>query len=168
MRFLHDARKHNLNIRGAYLHVLADCLGSVAAIITGIVLMTTGWHTIDPVVTVLISGLMILGSWGLVRESVGILMESSPSGIDTARVAADLRALEGVGEVHDLHVWTLSSGMVALSVHLVTPAPSDEILVRAHAMLAGVYGIMHTTIQIEHPDKFDTRRCHDCARRDKE
>jgi cobalt-zinc-cadmium efflux system protein len=160
MSFLHGARRENMNIRAAYLHLMADSLGSVGAVIAGAVLWMTGWRPIDPLITIFCAALMLWSSWALVREAVEILMESTPSHVDPERVAADLRGIGGVKETHDLHIWTVSSGRLALSVHLI--AESDAVLARANALLKETYGIVHTTIQIEHPDRFRAEGCYDC------
>lgn len=160
MKFLHGAH-HNLNVRAAYLHLLADCLGSVGAMIAGGVIWATGWRPIDPIVTVVFSALMLFSSWELVKESLTILMESAPKHINPKDVQADLAAIATVQEVHDLHIWSVSSGKLALSVHLISKEPS--VLARANEVLREKYGVMHTTIQVEHPDQFQSDRCYDCG-----
>src|SRR5262249_51279849 len=144
------------------LHLFADSLGSVGAIIAGLVLWLTGWRPIDPIITMVFAGLMLYSSWHLVREAVEVLMESTPRGVDPNQVHADLLRLEGVREVHDLHIWSVSSGRLALSVHLIS-AESENILTRANELLKSRYSIIHTTIQVEHPDRFSSERCYDCA-----
>ncbi|OFZ84676.1 MAG: hypothetical protein A3K03_11435 [Bdellovibrionales bacterium RIFOXYD1_FULL_44_7] len=164
MKFLFSAKKHSLNVRAAYLHVLFDSLGSVAAIITGAVLWIYNWRVIDPIVTVVLAVLMLVSSWELIKESIGILMESTPSDVDVSKVKEDLSKIEGVREVHDLHVWAVSSGRLAMSAHLISIDPEQEVLTRAYQMLQKKYGIVHTTIQVEHPEKFSSSRCYDCAK----
>ncbi len=161
MKFLHGAHHHSMNVRAAYLHVIADCLGSVGAMIAGGVLWWTGWRPIDPIITVIFSALMLFSSWDLVKESLGVLMESAPRSVDPEKVQADLVRVDGVVEVHDLHIWTVSSGRLALSVHLVSKA-GETVLLRANDLLSENYGIKHTTIQVEHPDQFRSERCYDC------
>ncbi len=161
MRFLHSEKHHSLNVRAVYLHVVADMLGSIGAIVAGLVLWLTGWRPIDLIITFLSAVLMLISSWELVKESVGILMESAPRGVDPLEVREDLKGLEGVDGVHDLHVWTLSSGRLALSAHLLSRNPQG-VLAAANRMLSRKYSIVHTTLQIEHPDEFSGDRCFDC------
>jgi cobalt-zinc-cadmium efflux system protein len=162
MFMLRGARHENINVRAAYLHLIADSLGSVGAVIAGAVLWLTGWRPIDPIITVIFAGLMLVSSWSLVREAVGVLMESTPSGVDPASVQADLVGIPGVTEAHDLHIWSVSQGRLALSVHLVAE-DSEAVLSRANELLQERYGIVHTTIQVEHPERFRSERCYDCA-----
>jgi cobalt-zinc-cadmium efflux system protein len=161
MVLLHSERKENINVRAAYLHMLTDSLGSVGAIVAGLVLWLTQWRPIDPIITIFFSILMLYSSWSLVREAVEILMESTPSGVDPNQVKADLQSLAHVREVHDLHIWSVSSGRLALSVHLIAEK-HEEILAAANQLLQSRYGIVHTTIQVEHPERFASERCYDC------
>lgn len=162
MLLLRSAKEHNLNVKGAYLHMLADSLGSVGALVAGGVLWIWDWRPIDPITTVFFSVLMLVSSWELVKESVGVLMESSPARVDPEKIGADLGSIPGVREVHDLHVWAVASGRVALSVHLVAEE-TEAALKDAHDLLARNHGILHTTIQVEHPERFRSERCYDCA-----
>jgi cobalt-zinc-cadmium efflux system protein len=161
MKFLSSAKDSNINVRAAYLHLLTDCLGSIGTIIAGAILWATGWKPIDPIITVVFAGLMILSSWNLVKESVGVLMQSTPPHIDPAEVQFDLQGIPGVQESHDLHIWTVSSGKLALSVHLIS-TNSESVLQASNQLLEEKYGIVHTTIQVEHPEKFQSKRCYDC------
>jgi cobalt-zinc-cadmium efflux system protein len=163
--FLHRSSKENLNIRSAYLHVLTDSLGSVGALIAGAVIALTGYRIIDPMITVALSLLMLWSSWSLVREAVGILMERSPSHLRLDAIEAVLRSLNGVCEVHDLHVWTLSSGKISLSVHLIAEGESigtGEILHEANHRLEEEFGILHTTIQVEPAGSDTAEHCSPC------
>jgi cobalt-zinc-cadmium efflux system protein len=162
MRVLHGAHHENMNVRAAYLHFVFDALGSVLAVISGAVLWLTNWHPIDPIVTLLLSALMLYGSWGLVRDAVGILMESTPGHLDPSKVMGDLQGIPGVKEAHDLHIWSVSSGKLALSVHLISEN-AETVLAGANSLLQEKYGIVHTTIQVEHPDRFKSERCYDCG-----
>lgn len=162
MSLLHREKKNNLNVKAAYLHMLSDSFGSIGAVIAGAVLWWTGWRLIDPVVTVAMAILMLVSSWGLVKEAVVILMESSPIGLDPDLVLRDLRAIPGVREVHDLHIWMVTSGKPALSVHLIAVEETQAMLSKANSMLGQKHRIAHTTIQIEHPDRFKSDRCYDC------
>jgi cobalt-zinc-cadmium efflux system protein len=148
---LHGHAHDNLNVRGAYLHVLGDLLGSVGAIAAALVILTTGWAAADPIVSVLIALLILWGAWGLVREATDILLESAPAHLDMDAILADLAGVGGLDEVHDVHVWTLTSGFVALSAHGVIDDP------RAHTRILEevrnrmrAHGIEHVTFQIEH------------------
>ncbi len=164
MRLLHSSKHENMNVRAAYLHMLADTLGSVGAVVAGGVLWLTGWRPIDPIITLLFAGLMLVSSWSLVKEALAVLMESTPSHLDPAKVHAELAGLTGVRECHDLHIWSVSSGRLALSVHLITEGKgSGDVLAAANSLLQEKYGIIHTTIQIENPEEFKSERCYDCA-----
>lgn len=163
MRMLQHAQHDNMNAKAAYVHMLSDALGAIGAIIAGAVLYFTHWRPIDPIVTIFFAALMLASSWQLVREAVGVLMESTPSGIDSKDVQVKLTKLTGVREVHDLHIWTVSSGRLALSVHLIAETPADSVLQAATEFLEKEYGIVHTTIQVEQPDRFQSTRCYDCS-----
>lgn len=142
---------HSLNSRAALLHVMGDALGSVAAIIAGAVIYFTGWMPIDPILSIVVSILILFSAYNLLRETLHVLMEGVPSHIDLSRVGQDLAAIEGVRRVHDLHVWTLSSGTAALSAHLEIQTLADwpEILMRARERLETAHTIRHTTLQPE-------------------
>jgi cobalt-zinc-cadmium efflux system protein len=142
----------SLNLQGALRHVMADVLGSVGAIAAALVILATGWWYADPIISVLI-GLLVLGSsWRLVRDSINILLEGTPSGIDAGEVGRSMVGVPGVSEVHDLHVWTITSGYPALAAHVLVGRDED-----CHArrrdleeILAREYGIEHTTLQVDH------------------
>ncbi len=161
MRVLHKTQKDNINVRAAYLHLLTDCLGSVGAVISGAVLSFTGWNAIDPIITFVIAALMLYSSWQLVKDSVGILMESTPGSVNPGSVLKSLETIPGVQEVHDLHIWAVSSGRLALSVHLIS-AEGEKVLSAANELLKAEYQIKHTTIQVEHPERFKSEQCYDC------
>lgn len=147
---LHGAHDHSLNVRGAYLHVLGDLLGSVGTVIAAIVIRVTGWLAADPLVSIAVTLLIVRSAWRLVRESVDVLLESTPSHISLGAVRERLQALPGVASVHDLHVWTVTSGVVAMSAHAIVPDPAHH-----HSVLASVrramqdFGVEHVTMQIE-------------------
>lgn len=149
-RLLHAGASSSLNLRGAYLHVLSDLLGSVAAILAGLAVRYRGWTLADPVASILMTALIVRGAWGLVRESVDVLLEAVPPHISLDAVRSSIAAVPGVCSVHDLHVWTVTSGMVAMSAHVVVPEPADHqaALERVHAAMAR-FGIQHVTVQIE-------------------
>lgn len=149
-RMLHSSAEHSLNVRGAYLHILGDLLGSAAAIVAGLLIRYKGWTIADPIASIVMTVLIVKGSWSLVKESVNILLEATPSHIDVAKVRAALCAVDGVSSVHDLHVWTLTSGVVAMSAHAVVTDPSQHqcALEEMTAVLA-THDIHHVTIQLE-------------------
>jgi len=149
-RLLHGGSGHSLNLRGAYLHVLSDLLGSAAAVVAALLIRARGWTIADPVASIVMTLLIVRSSWSLVRESVDVLLEATPGHIDVAAVRASLECIAHVASVHDLHVWTLTSGVVAMSAHVVVhdPGRHQETLQAMTKMLAE-RGISHTTIQIE-------------------
>jgi len=151
LRILDTHRHGSLNVRGAFLHVVGDALGSVGVLVSGAVIHWTGWTRIDAIVGVFIAALIVVSGYRLVRETVSVLLESSPSGIDTDAVRRDLTEIEGVRDVHDLHVWMVTSGFVSLSAHAeVTSSDiADDVLRRATTLLRERYGIRHVTIQPE-------------------
>ncbi len=156
---LHGGRGESLNLRGAWLHVLSDALGSVGAISAGALIWAFGWRWADPVASILIGLLVVRSAWALVREAVAVLMEGAPGHIDVDEVRDALRGSDGVESVHDLHVWTITSGLVALSCHVCAHdhVPARELLARLQALLHTRFGIDHVTIQIEPPD-FEERK----------
>jgi cobalt-zinc-cadmium efflux system protein len=141
--------------------MFSDMLGSIGAIIAGAVLWWTHWRPIDPIITILFAGLMLVSSWSLVKEAIQVLMESTPSDVDATVVRAALKELAGVTEVHDLHIWTVASGRNALSVHVISTR-TEGLLSEINQLLKSRYSIVHTTIQIEHPDHFQSENCYDC------
>ncbi len=152
---LHSASEHNLNIRGAFLHVVGDALGSVAAVAAGVLIWQWGWVLADPIISVAVCLLIVFGSWQLIRESVNILLEGTPSHISIRAVIEAMGAVEGVANVHDLHVWTISSGNEALSAHVtILPGSSHKgTLDTLQERLREDFNIGHVTIQIESPDE---------------
>lgn len=154
-RLLYAGARDSINLRGAYLEVLGDLLGSVAVIIGAGVIQLTGWRYVDPVLGVAI-GLFILPRAGrLMAQALRILMEAAPPGMDVDAVEADITALTGVAEVHDLHIWTVTSGMESASGHVVPEAGArpGAVLDRVLGLLDDKYGITHATIQIEEPER---------------
>jgi cobalt-zinc-cadmium efflux system protein len=148
---LRGGHSHDLNVRGAWLHVLTDALGSIQAIVAGLLIWVYGWIWVDPIASILIATLVIYSSWTLIRQSVGVLMEGTPSHIEVGAVRAALEDLPDVCGVHDLHVWTITSGFVALSTHIDVDEGADmaAVLKSAERLLAGRFTIRHTTIQID-------------------
>jgi cobalt-zinc-cadmium efflux system protein len=147
---LHSHAGDNLNIRGAYLHVLGDLLGSIGALGAGALILLTGWYPADAVASVLIAGLILLGAWRLVREATEVLLEMVPRHVDMTAVLADLRSIPDLDDVHDLHVWTLTSGLVALSGHgvLEDPVRHQVVLDEIRERMAN-HAIKHVTFQLE-------------------
>lgn len=144
---------HDLNTRGALLHVLGDALGSVAALASGLVILRTGWTPIDPLLSVGICALIAVSTWRLAREAIHTLMEGVPHGLSTAGIGRRMAAVAGVVEVHDLHVWSMDSRRVALSAHVTVAdlAQWPLQLRELRAMLAGEFDIEHVTLQVETP-----------------
>jgi cobalt-zinc-cadmium efflux system protein len=147
---LHGIKDGNLNTRGAYLHVLGDALGSVGALAAAGIIAATGWTLADPIVSIALSLLILIGAWRLLRESTDILLESVPAHVSMAEVQTRMRAVAGVTGVHDLHVWAVSSGMVAMSGHAIVPdlRHHPQVLERIRDEMCGL-GIGHVTIQLE-------------------
>lgn len=143
--------EHNINMRSAYLHVLGDALGSVGAIASGIVMAITGWYAADPTISVVVALLILKSAWGVLSSSVHVLMEGTPANIDHTEVKQALERLEGVRNVHDLHIWTITSGLVAMTCHLLVDDEADgqAILHQAIHALEDEFGIGHATIQVE-------------------
>ncbi len=150
LRILHGGHKHSLNVRGAYLHVLGDLLGSVGALSAGIIIITTGWTLADPLISIAIALLILVGAWRLVGESVDVLLEATPRHISMEDVAGSIASIPGVSDVHDLHVWTVTSGVVAMSGHAVVSGQdkSQGVLELVHSRMRDL-GINHVTMQIE-------------------
>lgn len=143
--------KGNLNVRSAYLHVLGDALGSVGAIIAGLLMMLFSWYIADPIISVVVALLILKSAWGVIKSTVHILMEGTPPTIQVEEVKAALEAIEGVKDVHDLHVWTITSGLDSLTCHMLIDdeADSQSILQQAVRRLEERFKLQHTTIQIE-------------------
>jgi cobalt-zinc-cadmium efflux system protein len=150
LRVLHGAHEHSLNTRGAYLHVMGDLLGSVGALAAGAIIALTGWTLADPILSIALALLILVGAWRLVTESTNILLEGVPAHIAMEEVQGRMLAVPGVVAVHDLHVWTVTSGMVAMSGHAVVPdlAGHPGALESIRREMAGL-GIGHVTIQLE-------------------
>lgn len=148
--WLHPVNKSSLNVRGAYLHIMSDLLASVGTIVAATVIALTGWLYADPLASLLTTALIVRGAWQLVRESVDVLLESTPSHIAIKDVRAALQGIPGVESVHDLHVWTVTSGVVALSAHAIVREPErqQDVLERACDLMSHM-GIHHITIQLE-------------------
>jgi cobalt-zinc-cadmium efflux system protein len=140
----------NVNLEGVLRHSAADALGSLGVIVAGVLVIATGWNQADPIVSMAIGVLILLGSWRLLREPFNVLMESAPEGIDVQDVGSAMCGVPGVREVHDLHVWTVTSGFPALAAHIRSdPSESaDEVRERVEAVLRERFGLDHTTLQV--------------------
>ena len=158
MRILHPAQSSNLNVRGAYVHILGDLLGSIGVVLAAILLWITKWNPIDPIVTMIFSMLVLHSAWKLIKETIQILMEAAPMGVDPKKVKEDLENIEGVASIHDLHIWMLSSGMTLLTAHITSSDP-DNALSLTHEMLSKKHQIKHSTIQVEHINGTFSKEC---------
>lgn len=141
----------NLNLRSAYLHVLSDALGSIGAIIGGVFMYLFQWYVLDPIISVLVAVLILRGAWGVIKNTIHILMEGTPIAIDQCEVQKSLEEIPGVINVHDLHIWTITSGIDSLSCHLLIEEDKDsqKILQEAITKIESNFKILHTTIQVE-------------------
>jgi cobalt-zinc-cadmium efflux system protein len=151
MRLLRHGRERSLNLRGAWLHLLGDALGSVAAMTAGLLIWAFDWRVADPLASLAIAGLVLRSAWSLLRETVDVLLEAAPPHLDVDELRAALLAEPGVASLHDLHVWTITSGMVSLSchVHCTTDADGHAVLVRLQQLLRQRFDVHHATLQIE-------------------
>ena len=161
IRLLQHSRHDNLNVRAAFFHVFGDMISSVGVIIGGIVIAVTGWKLADPLIAVMIGIIILWGAVGLVRESVDILLETVPKQIPLDKVAETIKSVQGVVELHDLHIWTITSGIYALSTHILI---QDQMLSRTREITAAInheleqkFNITHTTFQMEN------EKCENCA-----
>jgi cobalt-zinc-cadmium efflux system protein len=143
--------KHDLNIRGAYLHLAADAAISLGVLVSGLVVMYTNWIWLDPAVSLAIVFMILLGTWSLLKESLRMVMAAVPANVDAAEVEAFLRRCKGVTEVHDLHIWPMSTTETALTAHLVVPSgyPGDRAIDEIARQLKEKFAIHHTTLQAE-------------------
>ena len=152
MGVLLRSERESLNVRAALRHVLADLLGSAGVVVAAVIIVTTGWEQADPIVSAAIALLVLASSWSVLRDSVSILLEATPRGIDAKQVEAAIVRAPGVVSVHDLHVWTITSGFPALSAHVLVGAGEDCHGRRREleALLQERFGIDHTTLQVDH------------------
>jgi cobalt-zinc-cadmium efflux system protein len=160
-RILSRRGSQSLNVRAALRHVLADLAGSVGVVAAGAVVLGTGWAYADPVAGILIGLLVLASSWTILRDSVGILLEGAPRGLDAEAVGHAMAAHPGVREVHDLHVWTITSGFPALSAHVLVDAGADchALRLQLEQELRDRFALEHTTLQVEHaPGLLEIRR----------
>lgn len=159
---LRSGSEHSVNVEGAYLEVLADTVGSIGVIVGAVVLQVTGWAWVDPLVGLAIGVWILPRTWRLAAKAVRILVQAAPAGVDLDGIESDLGALDGVVDVHDLHVWTLTSEMEVASAHLMVRPGTDghAVLDQAREVLGDRHGIVHATLQVE-PD--DHRGCDEVA-----
>jgi cobalt-zinc-cadmium efflux system protein len=149
---LWGSRRESLNVDAAFRHVIADALGSVGVIVSALVIIATDWTPIDPILSLLIAVLIAFSAWSVLRESVAVLLEAAPRGMDVDAVGQAIAEHDGVSDVHDLHIWTITSGFVALSAHVVVEEGHDcHVRQREVAtMLHERFDIAHTTLQTDH------------------
>ena len=152
----------NLNLHGAFLHVVADTLGSVSVVGAGVIMWATGWTSADPVASLIVCVIIIIGSWHLVAQSVNVLLEGSPAHLDVPTVMRAMRQVPGVKAVHDVHIWTITSGMEAMSAHVVMEdlQAGQQLLARLNDLLQSQFHIRHTTLQLESPNLKSTESRH--------
>jgi cobalt-zinc-cadmium efflux system protein len=151
--WLKGAAKHDLNVRSAYLHMVGDAVSAAGVVVAGLIIALTGASLADPAVSILIGLLILWSSWGILKESVNVLLEGIPKGVDMSKVEATIGSVHGVLAVHDLHVWTVGSGMVCCSCHIMVDEQSvrsgENVLRAVTHELKREFGIAHTTIQVE-------------------
>lgn len=162
-RVLHVDRRDDLNVRGAWLHIMSDALGSVGAIVAGVVITLSGWYAADPLVSLFIGALIIWSAWHLIHEATNVLLEGTPAHISLAAVEDAILETEGVADVHDLHIWTITSGRDALSAHVIHAQSISQtvLLQELRTKLHDRFGVDHLTLQMETPD-FEDDTFHFC------
>ena len=151
MYILRSGSKESLNMKGAYFEVLSDMLTSIGVIIAGIIMLTTGWYYADPLISAGIGLFILPRTWSLLKDAVGVLIEGTPADVDIAKLRESLGTVEGVAGVHDLHVWSLTSGVNAMSVHAVLESDDqhEEVMRRVHELCTKEFKILHVTVQTE-------------------
>jgi len=153
MFILRAGSKESLNMKGAYFEVLSDMLTSIGVIIAGVIMLTTGWYYADPLISAGLGLFILPRTWALLKDAVGVLLEGTPSDVNIAALREHLEKIEGVGGIHDLHVWSLTSGMNAMSVHavLINDNEHDLVMQRVHELCTKEFKISHITVQTECP-----------------
>ena len=150
---LHRASRHSLNVEGAFQHVLADLLSSVGVVISAALIMAFGWTIADPIISIVIVALILNGTRGLIARIVNVLLEGTPEHLDVYKLCSDIEEVEGVTLIHDVHVWTITSGMVAFTAHVLVdpshPSDRDDLLRRIKDLAHENFGITHATVQLE-------------------
>ncbi len=154
-RSAHPGHRHDLNLRGAFLHMAADALVSLGVVVAAALFIQTGWTWLDPAISLVIALVILYSTWGLLRQALSLSLDGVPTSIELASVRKYLMQLPGVSTVHDLHVWAMSTSEIALTAHLIMHAghPGDEFLCRVANVLYADFGISHTTIQVETGDQ---------------
>ena len=151
--WLHAGAKHDLNVRSAYLHMLGDAISAFGVVVAGILVLAMSWHLADAIVSFVIAALILWSSWGILKESVAVLLEATPAGLDMTAVVKTIRAVPGVVDTHDLHVWTVGPGAIACCLHIIVAEQSiregQQILKAVVHELEHHYKINHTTVQVE-------------------
>jgi cobalt-zinc-cadmium efflux system protein len=168
LTLLMRGQKDSLNVRGAFLEVAADALGSVAVIVAAVVIMTTGWQAADPIASIAIALMIVPRTWKLLQETLDVLLEAAPKGVDMADVRAHILALDGVEDIHDLHAWTITSGMPVLSAHVVVSSDvlnaigHEKVLHELQGCLGVHFDVEHCTFQLEPSGhaEHEARLCH--------
>ncbi|MEV0223897.1 cation diffusion facilitator family transporter [Streptomyces sp. NPDC050704] len=168
LSLLMRGRRDSLNVRGAFLEVLADALGSLAVLVSAVLILTTGWQAADPIASIVIGLMIVPRTWQLLRETLNVLLEAAPRDVDTAKVRSHIRALPGVEGVHDLHAWTITSGLPVLSAHVVVGSEAlnalghEKLLHELRTCLGDHFDVEHCTFQLEpggHAEH-EARLCH--------
>lgn len=163
-RLLYKTHCESLNVRGALLHVLGDALGSLGAVIAGVSMALWNWYLADPITSILVALLILYSSWRLLKDSVDILLEGAPAHINVDSLEKELTTVEGIASIHDLHVWTITSGLLSMSCHAVVEGDHNrqELLQRLHNILRRGFSIEHSTIQLEEVSlqHEETNTCH--------
>jgi len=160
VRLLHAGSEASLNVKGAFLEVLGDMVGAIGTMLAAATILLTGWYVVDPLISVVIALLILLRAWGLLRDVTDVLLEATPRGMDLDEMRGALCAVPNVQSVHDLHVWTITSGFVSMSGHIRAGGrPSAEVLHDVLAVLARRFGIKHATLQVEATDHGDEGSC---------
>ncbi|MFF3409469.1 cation diffusion facilitator family transporter [Streptomyces sp. NPDC002742] len=168
LTLLMRGQKDSLNVRGAFLEVAADALGSAAVIVAAVVIMTTGWQAADPIASIAIALMIVPRTWKLLQETLDVLLEAAPKGVDMADVRAHILALDGVEDIHDLHAWTITSGMPVLSAHVVVSSDvlnaigHEKVLHELQGCLGVHFDVEHCTFQLEPSGhaEHEARLCH--------
>lgn len=160
IKVLHAGAGESLNVQGAFLELVADLLGSVGVILAAVVIYFTGWWPADPIISVVIGLFILPRTWKLLRAALDVLLEATPGHLNAGQVEAAMRQVEGVVSVHDLHIWTITSGFVAMSAHVLTNGrPSAVVLHEVQTLLRERFSIEHTTLQVEEPDHREDGAC---------
>lgn len=166
--FLHDGKSESLNVRGAWLHVLADTFGSVGAIVSGVLITLFGWHLADPLASLFIALLVLLSAWSLLVQTTGVLMQAVPRGIELARVEQVLMSVEGVIAIHDLHVWSVTSERAIMSAHLRVSQTVDRqsLMAEIQSLIRDEFEVHHSTFQLECTMDCESESCNTSTVRD--